>query len=78
MKSWINIVLVIIIIVIALQFFMKEPFTPVESFTTVEPFTPGLKKIYRPYIRRARVHATKVYDNFTKKSHNLLTKLGII
>ena len=70
MKSRTTIVLVIIIVFIFTYFFMKEPF--------VEPFTPGLRRVYRPYIRRARVHATKVYDNFIKKSRVLLTKFGVI
>ena len=76
MKSRIIIVFMIIIIIVVGYFFMKVPFTHEGSLK--ESFTPSLKKIYRPYIRRGRVHATKVYDSFTKKSHNFFKKIGFI
>lgn len=43
-----------------------------------EPFTPGLKKLYRPYIRNTRVYMTNRYNNFIKKSHVFLAKVGIL
>lgn len=49
---------------------LKEPFT--------EPFTPGLREIYRPYIRSWRVYTEKKYDEFSKKKHVILSKFGII
>jgi hypothetical protein len=52
------------------------------SFTTIgslkEPFTPGLREIYRPYIRSWRVYTEKKYDEFSKKKHVVLSKFGII
>jgi len=60
----------IIIIIIIIAFFFMNP--------TTESFTPGLKKIYRPYIRNARVRVTKLYDDFTKKTRVLFAKIGVI
>uniref|UniRef100_A0A6C0LEW3 Uncharacterized protein n=1 Tax=viral metagenome TaxID=1070528 RepID=A0A6C0LEW3_9ZZZZ len=45
---------------------------------TVESFTPGLQKIYRPYLRSWRVYTEKKYDEFSKKKHVILSKFGII
>ena len=54
----------------------KELF--IEPFTTVEPFTPGLKKMYQPYMRKSRVYLTNAYDNLIKKSRVALKKIGVI
>lgn len=43
-----------------------------------EAFTPGLRRIYRPYIRHGRVYATKMYNSFSSKTRLLLRKYGII
>lgn len=54
----------------------KESFT--ESFTPVESFTPGLRKIYRPYIRSGRIYTEKMYNNLSNQLHVILSKLGVI
>lgn len=66
----ISIIILIIIFTVISYLFMKDSFQ--------EPFTPGLKKLYRPYIRRSRVYMTNTYNNFIKKSRILLTKAGVL
>ena len=51
-------------------------FTTVDSFK--ESFTPGLRKIYRPYIRSGRIYTEKIYNNLSNRLHVILSKFGII
>jgi hypothetical protein len=48
------------------------------SLHDVEGFTPKLKEMYRPYIRRARMHIEGFYNKQKKHVSNLLKKIGIV
>ena len=43
-----------------------------------EAFTPGLRRMYRPYVRRGRVYITKLYNTTFSKARVILGKFGII
>lgn len=73
--KWIYFMLFLFIAVI---FFCQLLVKDDKNFTCVEPFTPGLRRIYRPYIRRGRVYATKMYNSLSSKTRILLSKYGII
>lgn len=51
-------------------------FSSVES--SKESFTPGLRKIYRPYIRSGRIYTEKIYNNLSNRLRVILSKLGVI
>lgn len=51
-------------------------FSLVES--SKESFTPGLRKIYRPYIRSGRIYTEKIYNNLSNRLHVILSKFGVI
>jgi hypothetical protein len=44
----------------------------------IEQFLPGIKKMYRPYIRNARVYGTNKMNIISNKSKVALKKWGII
>ena len=43
-----------------------------------EGFTPSIREIYRPYIRKARIIGEGFYVEHTTKISNLLRKYGIM
>lgn len=48
------------------------------SYTIEEGFTPPLRRIYRPYIRRARVTTETFYSDKSNGISNLLRRFGIM
>lgn len=56
--------------------FVKESFTHIGSFK--EPFTPGLQKIYRPYIRSWRVYTEKMYKKLKDQSRVFFVRIGLL
>jgi hypothetical protein len=43
-----------------------------------EGFTPGMRKLYRPYVRRARIATESFYDKNTTNANIFFRKLGIL
>lgn len=43
-----------------------------------EPFTPKMRELYRPYIRKARVISENFYNNKKQGITNLFRKVGIM
>ena len=68
--------LFIIFIVFFLIIFMYKTFTTVGSVK--EPFTPGLQKIYRPYIRSWRVYTEKMYKKLKDQSRVFFVRIGLL
>lgn len=50
----------------------------VNSLQYVEEFTPKIKKMYRPYVRNARVIGEGFYNKSTSNISNLFRKFGIM
>jgi hypothetical protein len=59
-----------IIIIVAFAYF--------NSLHDIDGFTPMLKEMYRPYIRRARIRVESFYDKQQKVISNLIKKIGIV
>jgi hypothetical protein len=77
MKSTLFICLTVTIFVMLILLYSTIE-SRIEPFTTIEPFTPGLKKMYQPYMRKSRVYLTNAYDNLIKKSRVAFKKIGVI
>ena len=43
-----------------------------------EGFTPSLRKIYRPHIRKTRIAIESFYNKHSNKLHNIARKIGIM
>jgi hypothetical protein len=48
------------------------------NYKISEPFTPGIRKIYRPYIRNSRIFYQNTYNKYRQHTSNLFKKFGII
>ena len=48
------------------------------SLHTVESFTPKIKELYRPYVRKARIFSENFYTKQKNNISNLFRKFGII
>lgn len=59
-----------IFIVIAFAYFNSLP--------NVENFTPGIKSLYRPIVRNARVASEGFYNKSSSNISNLFRKFGIM
>ena len=59
-----------IFIVIAFAYFNSLP--------NVEKFTPGIKSLYRPIVRNARVASEGFYNKSSSNISNLFRKFGIM
>ena len=46
--------------------------------TTVENFTPTIRKLYRPYVRKSRIYYQYMYNKNTQFIFNIFRKYGII
>ena len=46
--------------------------------TSVEPFTPSIKSIYRPILRNTRIIGEGFYNKTTSNITNLFRKFGIM
>jgi hypothetical protein len=44
----------------------------------VEDFTPGIRQLYRPHLRKCRNTVTNVYENFKTKTYKYLKKSSLI
>jgi uncharacterized protein YxeA len=69
MKKFIIIILLLIVIIFA--YFSKK-------LTIEEGFTPSLRKIYRPYVRRARITTESFYADKSTSMSNLFRRSGIL
>ena len=49
-----------------------------QNWSIQESFTPGLRKIYRPYLRRARVTTESFYSNKSTDISNMFRRFGIM
>ncbi len=70
MKNFIIILLLLLSIVVFLHFYQK--------LTIQEGFTPALRRIYRPYLRRARVTTESFYSNKSTDISNMFRRFGIM
>lgn len=43
-----------------------------------EAFTPFLRKMYRPYMRNARLGLNHYYTKYTSKLYNMSKKFGLL
>lgn len=43
-----------------------------------EGFTPSIRKWYRPYVRKARLMGTSLYNRHKLKTHNFFRKMQIL
>ena len=69
MKSiWYCLFLIVVIII----------FSYLNSQHVLEKFTPGLRQMYRPVIRNARVNITSFYNNTRSRMYNFFRKTGIL
>lgn len=48
------------------------------SLQDVEPFTPKIRELYRPYVRNARIIGEGFYNKHQNNISNLFRKFGII
>jgi hypothetical protein len=48
------------------------------SLQDVEPFTPKIRELYRPYVRNARIIGEGFYNKQQNNISNLFRKFGII
>jgi len=53
-------------------------FAYINTPTSVEHFTPGIKQLYRPFVRKTRIIGEGFYNNSTSKISNLFRKVGIM
>jgi hypothetical protein len=53
-------------------------FAYVNSLQDVEPFTPKIRELYRPYVRNARIIGEGFYNKQQNNISNLFRKFGII
>ena len=66
-------IIVLLLILLLLLFFLFK-----SKDKSRESFTPGLRMIYRPYIRSMRRHTTDVYKKMTDRTRIFLSKMKII
>jgi hypothetical protein len=45
---------------------------------SVEAFTPKIRSLYRPYIRKARIMSKNMYDKTSSNVSNIFRKTGLI
>jgi len=50
----------------------------INNNTTVENFTPTIRKLYRPYVRKSRIYYQDMYNKNTQFVFNIFRKYGII
>ena len=48
------------------------------SLQYIEPFTPKIRELYRPYVRNARIIGEGFYNKQQNNISNLFRKFGII
>jgi hypothetical protein len=53
-------------------------FSYLNSQRVLEKFTPALRQMYRPVIRKARVNLISFYDNTSSRMNNFFRKTGIL
>ena len=59
-------------------FLIVVAFAYVKSHQYIENFTPEIRKLYRPHVRKARVFSEGFYDKTTTNISNLFRKFGIM
>ena len=59
-----------IIVIVAFAYFNTLP--------DVEDFTPGIREVYRPYVRNARIFGEGFYSKQKNNVSNLFRKFGIM
>lgn len=59
-------------------FLIVVAFAYVKSQQSIENFTPEIRKLYRPHVRKARVFSEGFYDKTTTDISNLFRKFGIM
>jgi len=47
------------------------------SVTYVEKFTPGIRQIYRPYLRNFRTFMSDNFDTISSKTHNFMKRANL-
>ena len=73
--SIINIVVIVIIIAIIL-FLIPSP--RLNKYLEKEAFTPGLRQLYRPHMRRFRLYTTNTYNTLLHRTNIFLARNGIL
>jgi hypothetical protein len=53
-------------------------FVVISSNNTEEGFTPYMRRIYRPYVRKARIVTENFYETNTNNVNILFRKFGIV
>jgi hypothetical protein len=69
MKHFLYIIFLIIIII---------TFSYINSSNNVENFTPAIRSIYRPIVRKTRIVGEGFYNKTTSNISNLFRKFGIM
>jgi hypothetical protein len=64
-------IIILLVIVIMFAFFSQK-------LTIEEGFTPALRKIYRPYVRHARITTESFYSDKSTSMSNLFRRSGIL
>ena len=53
-------------------------FAYINSQKILEKFTPGIRQMYRPYVRKARMTYNNLYDTTANQASNLFRRIGLI
>ena len=64
------IIILLLFIVVFLYFYQK--------WTIEEGFTPAMRRIYRPYVRRARVTTESFFNDKSTDVSNMFRRFGIM
>ena len=72
MKTWGYFSLYLILLIIIFWMFQKT------SLNSIEGFTPKMREIYRPYIRKIRVFSENVYNNTIDNVSTFFRKTGVL
>ena len=66
-----NFIIILLLFIVVLLYFSQK-------WSIEEGFTPPLRRIYRPYIRRARVTTESFYADKSTGVSNLFRRFGIM
>jgi hypothetical protein len=59
-------------------FLIIVAFAYINSLQSIENFTPEIRKLYRPHVRKIRVYSEGFYNKTTTNISNLFRKFGIM
>lgn len=58
--------------------FIAILFILIKMFMVKEPFTPGMRRIYRPYIRSTRIYTEKWYRKLHDQTKIFFVRNGLL